>query len=248
MNVQPQLLTFTDLTITHGNIRALDHVSFEVQRNECVALIGPSGAGKSSLLNASAGLVSPTSGSVTVFGSHPHQLTGAELRDHRSRIGIISQSLGLAGPLRVIHSVNGGRLAHMSTPRAIASLVRPSGREAVKEVLASVGLEDRADARTGDLSGGEQQRIAVARTLLQRPELILADEPTSSLDPELADRVMSLICDRDAPWTTVVSVHNYELALRHVDRVIGLSNGSIEFDRAVRDIDPSEVAKLYEKS
>ena len=111
-----------------------------------------------------------------------------------------------------------------------------------------MGLDDRIDARTGDLSGGEQQRVAVARSLLQQPQLLLADEPTSSVDPELANQVMALICDRETPWATVVSVHDPDLALRHADRIVALANGSIVFDRPVGDVVESDISELYERA
>ena len=240
-------LVVSALTVRHGDVVALDGVSVSVRPGERVALIGPSGAGKSSLIHTAAGLVEPTSGEVTVLGASVGALSGSALRKHRGRVGLVSQALGLAPSLRVIHSVNGGRLGSWSTPVALASLVRPRGRTDVANVLAKVGLADRIDARTGDLSGGEQQRVAVARALLQRPTLLLADEPTSSVDPELANQVMALICDRDAPWATVVSVHDPELALRHVDRVVALANGAIAFDRPVVDVSQSDISDLYER-
>ena len=144
--------------------------------------------------------------------------------------------------------MNGGRLGSWSTPTAIASLVRPRERDRVTEVLTGVGLADRIDARTGDLSGGEQQRVAIARALLQRPQLLLADEPTSSVDPELSNQMMALLCDRDAPWTAVISVHDPDLALRHVDRIIAMNDGSIMFDRPVSEVDPASLGALYERS
>ena len=247
METNERPLAVSGLTVTHGDVVALNGVSVSVRPGERVALIGPSGAGKSSLINVAAGLVQPTSGEVTVLGETVAELTGSALRRHRERVGLISQALGLAPSLRVIHSVNGGRLGSWSTPAALASLVRPQGRKDVADVLRRVGLADRIDARTGDLSGGEQQRIAVARTLLQRPRILLADEPTSSVDPELANQVMDLICDRDAPWATVVSVHDPELALRHVDRVVALANGAIAFDRPVGEVSQSDISELYER-
>ena len=244
---QPSLV-LTKVTVRHGDVVALNGVSVSVRAGERVALIGPSGAGKSTLLNTAAGLVSPTSGQATVLGSQIGELSGGPLRRHRRRVGIISQDLGLAPALRVIHSVNGGRLGSWSTARAISSLARPFGRAEVTTTLASLGLDDRVDARTGDLSGGEQQRVAIARTLLQRPDLLLADEPTSSVDPELANQIMSLICDRTAPWTAVVSVHDPELAIRHADRIIALNHGRVVFDRPAAEVEASDLSGLYERS
>ncbi len=247
MNVDHHV-EITNLTVTHGDVVALDDVSVTVGAHERVVLIGPSGAGKSSLLNTIAGLVEPTSGTVSVLGSPLSQLQGNALRRHRKRVGIVSQDLGLAPSLRVVHSVNGGRLGSWSTANAIRSLVRPRGRTDVGGVLARVGLEDRIDARTGDLSGGEQQRVAIARTLIQNPDLLLADEPTSSVDPELSNRVMALLCDREAPWAGIISVHDPELAIRHADRIVALNNGRIVFDRGANMVTEADIADLYERA
>ena len=248
MESEQRPLAVSDLTVRHGDVVALNGVSVSVRPGERVALIGPSGAGKSSLIHTAAGLVEPTSGDVSVLGQHLGELSGSALRTHRQRVGIISQALGLAPSLRVIHSVNGGRLGSWSTPRSIASLVRPKDRADVEQVLTGVGLKDRIDARTDDLSGGEQQRIAIARTLLQKPDLLLADEPTSSVDPELSNQVMALVCDRDAPWTAVISVHDPDLALRHVDRIVALAHGSIVFDLPAAAVDPKAITELYERT
>ena len=248
MDSDQRPLAVSDLTVRHGDVVALNGVSVSVRPGERVALIGPSGAGKSSLINVAAGIVEPTSGVVSVLGQALSQLSGSALQKHRREIGIVSQALGLAPSLRVVHSVNGGRLGSWSTPTAIASLVRPRERDRVIEVLEGVGLADRIDARTGDLSGGEQQRVAIARALLQRPQLLLADEPTSSVDPELSNQMMALLCDRDAPWTAVISVHDPDLALRHVDRIIAMNDGSIMFDRPVSEVDPASLGALYERS
>ena len=141
-------LAVSDLTVRHGDVVALNGVSVSVRPGERVALIGPSGAGKSSLINVAAGIVEPTSGEVSVLGERLPDLSGSALRAHRQRVGIISQALGLAPALRVVHSVNGGRLGSWSTPAAIASLVRPRDRDQVQRVLDGVGLADRIDART----------------------------------------------------------------------------------------------------
>jgi phosphonate transport system ATP-binding protein len=151
----------------------------------------------------------------------------------------------MALSLRVVHNVNAGLLGSWSTPRALWSLVSARHREEAIVALGAVGLADRLLDRTDSLSGGERQRVAVARLLIQRPELVLADEPTSSVDPRLADQVMELLCPTGAPWTSVVCMHDPELARRHADRLVGLRAGRIVFDAAPDQVSAQDLIDLY---
>lgn len=248
------------VAVRYGSIVALDDFDLAVQPGERVGLIGPSGAGKSTVLDLIAGSVSPSAGSVAVFGRGLAELSGRALRHHRAEVGVVSQQLDLSLPLRVIHNVNAGRLGRWSTAASLWSLLRPLGRAEAIEALDRVELADRVDAKTGELSGGERQRVAAARVLLQRPRLLLADEPTSSVDPRLSDLVMDRLCNRsasagtdsasagtDLPPTTIVSVHDPALARRHVDRLIGLRDGRMLFDHPVGDVTDAMVADLYQQ-
>ncbi|MEL7155266.1 MAG: ATP-binding cassette domain-containing protein [Actinomycetota bacterium] len=240
----------TDATVRYRTVDAVLGLDLTVGPGERVALVGASGAGKSTLLGLLTGLVPPSSGRVDVLGRRLGELRGRHLRAHRARIGSVSQQLDLALPLRVVHNVNAGRLGRWSTAAALASLARPTGRSEVVAVLDAVGLADRVDARTDELSGGERQRVAVARVLRQRPELVLADEPTASIDPRLADQVMELLCGprNQAPWTTIVSVHDPALARRHADRLVGMAGGRIVFDRPPDHVNDEELAALYRRT
>lgn len=235
------------VTVRYGDAVALAGVDLLVAPGERVALVGSSGAGKTTLLDVMSGLVRPTTGTVRVLGEDLAALTGPRLRTHRARVGTVSQHLDMALALRVIHNVNAGRLGRWSSPAALWSLIRPSDRPAAAAVLDQVGLADRLFSRTDSLSGGERQRVGVARVLRQVPDLVLADEPTSSVDPQLADLVMSLLCGppESAPWTTVVSVHDPELARRHADRIVGLRGGMVVFDRGAADVTDDDLAALY---
>lgn len=221
-------------------------VSFSVRPGERVAVIGPSGAGKSTLLALCNSTAAASEGTV--------RFEGDEIRDndtwrrrHGPAIGTIPQQLNLSGPLRVVHNVNAARLAKWSTRRALWSLVRPSGRSEVRDVLRRVGIEDAIDVRTDVLSGGEQQRVAIARVLLQDPRLILADEPTASLDPTRALDVMQLLADiaQERDRALLVSQHDVELALTTCDRVIGLREGRVVFDAPVADVSLEDRRALY---
>lgn len=220
-------------------------------------LVGPSGAGKSTLLGVLLGLIEVTEGSVEVLGTRLEGLTGRPLRTHRSNVGSVGQDPELAGRLAVVHNVNAGRLGRWRTPVALASLVRARGRDDVAEVLTTVGLSDKLFARTDTLSGGERQRVAVARVLHQQPRLILADEPTSSVDPRLSDDIMGLLCV-PAPSgqaagagerpTVVASVHEPDLARRHGTRIVGLREGEIFFDSTAEGVDDDALTELYRAS
>lgn len=218
------------VSVRRAGTLALREVSLSVAAGERVALLGSSGAGKSTLLAVVNALLSASSGEVQVLGTRLSSLSVGELRRLRMRIGSMHQHLDLVGPLRVVHNVNAGQLGSWSLPRAAWSLVRPNGVAEATTVLERVGLADRIFDRTDELSGGQLQRVALARVLLQDPDLILADEPVSSLDPALASQVMQLLTDLAGDRTVLASLHNPELAKLHFDRVVGLSHGEVVFD------------------
>src|SRR5262249_30715546 len=161
---------------------ALDDVSLAIRQGEHVAIIGPSGAGKSTLIGMLNGTEVPTSGDVIAFGQRLNRLCSSARREVQRRIGTIHQGFYLVDHLRVIHNVNAGHLGRWSAWRAMASLIYPRDRAAARQALARVGIADKLDAVTGRLSGGEQQRVALARVLVQDPDAVLADEPISHLD------------------------------------------------------------------
>lgn len=240
-------LVLRGVTVTHGARRALDGVDLVVRAGERVALVGPSGAGKSTLLGLGTGMVHPSAGQVEALGVDPAGADAVTLRGLRRRIGTVHQQLNLVGPLRVVHNLNAGRLGSWSRLRAARSLVRPVEVDRAREALERVGIADRIDVRTDRLSGGEQQRVALARVLVQDPEVVLADEPVSSLDPARADEVMSLLCEvLGADRTLVVSLHDFDLAVRHCDRIVGLREGRVVLDRASAEVGPEVRSWLYD--
>lgn len=247
------VVELTGVSVSFGQSPAaattvLVDVDLRIGAGERVALVGASGAGKTTLLAVLSGLVQPSAGSVSVLGLDPGRINGRALRAHRSRLGVVSQHLDMALPLRVIHNVNAGRLGRWSTASSLWSLLRPAGRVEATQVLDRVGLADRLLTTTDTLSGGERQRVAVARVLRQQPDLVLADEPTSSVDPRLADEVMGLLCgstNTPSGWTTVVSVHEPALARRHADRMVGLRGGRIVFDRSPNHVSDADLVDLY---
>ena len=209
--------------------------------------MGASGAGKSTLLALANGSVAPTEGHVEVLGRDLAAVSGRELRRLRARVGTVHQHLELVGPLRVVHNVNAGRLGSWPAWRAGWSLVRPQGVPEVVAALDRLGLADRVFERTDRLSGGQRQRVAVARLLVQRPELVLADEPASALDPALAERTLALLGElaTAADGALVASLHDPALALRHCTRVVGLAHGRVVLDAPTTALSPGDLADFY---
>ncbi|MEO1058846.1 MAG: ATP-binding cassette domain-containing protein, partial [Actinomycetota bacterium] len=225
----------------------LDNVSLTVHPGERVALLGSSGSGKSSLLDVIGGRLAPSDGAVQALGHVPFDALRARAsrRSFGRQVGMVRQHGDLVLSVRVVHNVNAGLLGTWSTWAALWSLIRPTGRNTVRATLDRVGLADRIDAITGDLSGGERQRVAVARVLRQAPPLVLADEPTSSVDPTLADTVLGALADHHAERTLVVSVHDPALARRHADRLIGLRAGRVVFDAPPAAVTSDALGELY---
>lgn len=232
-----------------GTTTALGGVDLEVPAGQTLAVLGLSGSGKSTLLRCVNGLVSPTSGSVEVLGCDVVRARGSELRQLRRQVGFIFQQFGLVGRLSVMENVLSGALGRVSFPRfGVLSYPRRLRVEALG-YLDRVGLAGQAFQRADTLSGGQQQRVAIARTLMQRPSLLLADEPVASLDPESSASVMALmlrIC-RDEHLTVIASLHQVELALGWADRMVGLRDGDIVLDADAAGITQSAVMEIYRR-
>ena len=246
----PPAVRLRGVTKTFGDRVALADVDLLVRPGERVALLGSSGAGKSTLLAVLNGSVVPDRGDVELLGCRPETLGARARRALQARIGTVHQRLDLIEQVRVFHNVNAGRLGRMSTAAALRSLVWPVGMADVRTVLEQVGLGWAVHERTERLSGGERQRVAISRLLLQRPELVLADEPVSSLDPAHAAEVLRLLTEvvgSDTPVapTLVVSLHQPELARVHCTRAVGLREGSVVFDVPTHELDDRHLEHLY---
>lgn len=203
-------------------VEALRGVSLEVARGECVALLGKSGSGKSTLLNLLGGLDRPSSGSLRVGGRDLHRLSGREMARYRSAtVGIIFQSFNLVASRTAVENVE--------LPMIFAGRPPRDRKAAARKALESVGLGARLGHRPGQMSGGESQRVAVARALVNRPRVVLADEPTGNLDSQTARQVMALILEhvREHDATLVLVTHDEELAASCTDRVVRLADGRI---------------------
>lgn len=243
-----EVVALREVTVRYAGVTALDRVSLTVQAGQRVALLGPSGAGKSTLLALCTGAVRPDCGEVEVLGVPLQRAGRAQLADVRRRIGAIHQGLHLVRQLRVVHNVNAGHLGRWSWWRALVSLVRPLEVDTAREALARTGLVDKLFVRTEQLSAGEQQRVALARVLVQDPELVVADEPVSSLDPARAEEVLALLCRTVATdgRALIVSLHDFDLAVRHCDRIVGLRGGRVLFDLPAGAVDERVRSRLYQ--
>lgn len=234
-----------------GNGRALNDIDLNIEPGEMVALIGPSGSGKSTLLRHLAGLAcgDTKGGEVEVLGK-PIQRNGRLARDvrrTRARIGYIFQQFNLVGRMKVISNVLIGTLGRVPAWRGCLGLFNTEEKALALRSLKRVGMDAWADQRASCLSGGQQQRVAIARALTQQAEVILADEPIASLDPESARRVMEILADingRDGR-TVVVTLHQVDYAREFCRRAVALKGGKVVFDGPSAELTPALLAKIY---
>lgn len=227
-------------------VQALSPTSLEIQRGEVTVLLGPSGAGKSTLLRCMNMLVRPTTGTVRADGL-PALDSRRALREHRRQTGMVFQQHQLILRYTALRNVLLGRVGYHHLLRGFLPARRGDLDIALK-ALDQVGLLDRSLERADHLSGGEQQRVGIARALAQQPRLILADEPVASLDPGTAQRVMTLlrrVCTQNG-ITLVASLHQVELALQHADRIVGLAHGAIVYDGPPADVSEPVLRLIYE--
>lgn len=248
----PTVIAVEGLTKTFdsGRVTALDRVSLEIAEGQLTVIIGLSGSGKSTLLRHLNGMHTPTAGRVEVLGRSVADLSGRELRELRRDVGFVFQSFNIVGRLSCLENVMSGALGRLRGPRyGVLSYPKSVRRDALEQ-LDRVGLGDRAFQRTDTLSGGQQQRVAIARTLMQRPKLVLADEPVASLDPEISGQVMDVLfrsCVEDN-ITVLCSLHQVDLALGWANRLIGLRDGSVVLDVPVdSDLAEERVMEVYRR-
>ncbi|KQY38000.1 MULTISPECIES: phosphonate ABC transporter ATP-binding protein [Nocardia] len=237
------------VTKRFGSTLALDDVSLDVHRSELLVLLGLSGSGKSTLLRCLNGLQPVSSGTLEVGGTRVDQASGSELRALRRNVGFVFQDFNLVGRLSCLENVLIGGLAQLRLPRYGALTYPAKMRARARTHLDRVGLADLAERRADTLSGGQQQRVAIARTLMQQPALVLADEPVASLDPENAAVVMDLlfrVCIEEK-LTVVCTLHQVDLALGWAHRIVGLRNGQKVLDRPAVGMTRDDAMSIYQR-
>lgn len=245
------VLSVRNATKSFGSRRALNAVSLEVHKGEMIALIGPSGSGKSTLLRSISGLQTIDSGEgrIEAFGQ-PVQTDGrisGKVRDARIRIGFIFQQFNLVGRLPLFSNVALGSLGRIPFWKGLLGLWPEETKQAAMAALARVGVAEYAGQRANTLSGGQQQRGAIARALVQKAKIILADEPVASLDPVSARKVMDILRDlnRTDGLTVVVTLHQVDYALRYCDRVVALKAGQVVYDGPASGLERKQLIDIY---
>ncbi|MGW9333049.1 phosphonate ABC transporter ATP-binding protein [Bosea sp. NPDC055594] len=247
---QAPVVAISGLAKSFGTRRIIERLDLTIPQGESLALIGANGTGKSTLLRMIVRLAEADAGTISVLGDEVGSLRGAALKRFRARVGVVFQKHNLVSRLSALSNVVHGVQSRRSGPRTWAQALAPAEiRDEAMECLAAVGLADKAMQRADSLSGGQSQRVAIARMLMQRPQIVLADEPDASLDPRAGREVMELLfrLTRDKGLTLVFVSHHMAHARRFSDRIVGLGNGGIALDRRALHCNEAELAAFFEE-
>jgi phosphonate transport system ATP-binding protein len=243
-----QVILLEDVSVRFDGVAALNDVTFEIEAGEQLAVIGASGAGKSTLFRALTRSVTLGSGRVAIGGHDLYSLSRRRLNGLRQRIGTIYQAYNLVPQLSAgVNASLGevGGMGRLATLRAFLTGPDAGLSERVRAALEEIGLADKAGVRTADLSGGQQQRVAVARLLVQRPDLILADEPFAAVDPVTTERVLETLLHLNSEGATLLlNLHDVEIA-RRFPRVVALREGRVVFDGPSEALTEDELTNIY---
>jgi len=242
------MLKISGLIKVYGKgIKALAGIDFEINKAEVITVIGSSGAGKSTMIRCINRLIEPTKGSIILKDQEITTLGKRGLRMARRRMGMIFQEYNLVDRLTVMENVLSGRLGYVSFWQAFRRNYPGADISAAYELLDRVGLMEYADSRADALSGGQRQRVGIARALMQRPDLLLVDEPTASLDPKTSRQIMRLLSElaKERGTPALINIHDVSLATTFADRVIGLANGKVAFDDTPDKVTPDVLTAIY---
>lgn len=242
------MIKFNNVSKIYPNgTKALSNINLSIEQGEFVAVIGLSGAGKSTLIRLVNKMIPLTHGDLTVNGHDVAKLSGKQLRRFRRSIGMVFQSFNLVLRTSVINNVLSARVADMNIFRVLFGLYSKSDRLLALESLNKVGILEKAYSRADQLSGGQKQRVALARTLAQKPSIILADEPVASLDPVTANQIMKDFkrINKEENITVIVNMHHVDLAMKYAQRVIGIHKGKIVYDGPSNQVSESTLKMIY---
>jgi phosphonate transport system ATP-binding protein len=225
----------------------LKGITFSVEQDDFFAIIGPSGAGKSTMIRCINRLVEPNSGDVLLNGQNITQMNRRQLRKARRNMGMIFQEFNLVERMSVMDNVLSGRLGYVGNFRSLLRFYPRTDIQRALELLDKVGLSEFVDNRADELSGGQRQRVGIARALIQDPQLLLVDEPTSSLDPKISREVMGMIKDmsEEAGVPVLCNIHDVQLALEFSNKVIGLQDGVKKFEGPTNSVDKGTLEEIY---
>ena len=242
------MLKISDLVKRYGSgDPVLKNLDLTIEGESVVSIIGSSGAGKSTLLRCINRLVEPTSGSINLNGTELTSLRGKNLRAARRKIGMVFQGFNLVDRLTVMENVQSGRLGYISTWSAVTRRYPKEDIRRAFELMERVGIAQYANTRADQLSGGERQRVGVVRALMQDPDILLADEPTASLDPKTSEQIMGLLRDLagELKLPVLINIHNVTEAKEYTDRIVGMRYGRIIFDDVPDKLDQEAMDQIY---
>ena len=233
----------------HTGDLAINGVDLKVEKGQVMALIGPSGAGKSTLIRCVNRLENPTSGEIWLNGENIVKMRSGKLRRARRNMGMIFQEYALVERLTVMENVLSGRLGYVGFWRSFLRKFPQSDINAAFGLLEKVGLDTMVNKRADELSGGQRQRVGIARALIQKPVILLVDEPTASLDPKTSRQIMRLITElcEENQLAAIINIHDVALAQMYAERIVGLREGSIVYDGSPDDLKPDVLTEIYGK-
>ena len=237
-------------TYKNRNEEAIKNINLHIKRGESVVIIGSSGSGKSTLLKCINRLIEPNSGKISIEGEDIIHCPIKKAEKIRGKIGMIFQNFNLVQRETVFNNVLNGRLRYNSSLKTIFGKFSKEDYDVVEDSIKRVGLSEYKDERVANLSGGQKQRVAIARALSQKPDIMLADEPVSNLDPKLMKEVMDLlknICIEKG-ITLVSSLHFLDFAKRYGSRIVGMRNGEIVFDGKPEELTEKDIVDIYGKT
>ena len=245
------LLEFQNVSKSYDNVtKALSDITFSIEKGEFVSIIGPSGAGKSTLLRCINRLVDASEGTIMFDGHDVRKAGKAEMRQMRAKIGMIFQHYNLVERLSVIENVLHGCLGKKSAISGMAGHYTEEEKKEAFRIIQEMGLSDQVYKRCDELSGGQKQRVGIARAIMQKPKMILCDEPIASLDPKASKVIMDQLkeINQTKGITCLVNLHQVDVAIKYSERIIGVSGGKIVYDGPAEHLTKEIIQQIYQSS